>query len=90
MRALQLRLIASVLLGLILASQANASPEKPDPGSDIIAKYVDTTRARQENLRGVEMEVEIRADLPKLKKSGKMNALRMISGIGKISYKMLG
>src|SRR5437588_10733805 len=36
------------------------------------------------------MEVEIQAELPKLHKAGKMMALRIVSGLGKISYKMLG
>jgi hypothetical protein len=59
-------------------------------GNDIVLKYVNNMAAQQESLRGMEMEVEISADLPKLHKTGKMNALRMISKLGKISYKMLG
>ncbi|HYZ83795.1 MAG TPA: hypothetical protein VE621_05310 [Bryobacteraceae bacterium] len=65
--------------------------EKPTgPGADILDKYLASTKAQSEQLKGKQMEVQISAQLPKLKKSGTMNALRKISDIGKVSYKMLG
>jgi hypothetical protein len=68
-----------------------AEPEKrPDPGADIVERYLTSSQVQQENLRGMQMEVQISADLPKLHKAGKMSALRVISRLGKISYKMLG
>jgi hypothetical protein len=68
-----------------------AAPEKkPDPSADIVEKYLNSSRVQQETLRGMQMEVQISADLPKLHKTGKMSALRNISRLGKISYKMLG
>lgn len=69
---------------------ADAEGEDQSATAEIVQKYVNSLEAQQQNLRGVEMEVEIKADLPKLHKTGKMNALRMISTVGKISYKMLG
>ena len=56
----------------------------------IIDKYVDATQIQQDNLRGLQMEVNIDAQLPKLEKHGKLRALRKISLLGKITYKALG
>jgi len=50
-----------------------------------------TARQEQQNtLRGVQMEVDIDARIPKLKKYGRLHALRNISKVGKITYRMLG
>lgn len=37
-------------------------------------------------MRGVAMDVDISAELPKMKKAGKLRALRTISRLGKITY----
>jgi hypothetical protein len=87
-----LRLV--VLRFLVLTAVAiglRAEPEKkPEPGADIVQKYLNSSQVQQEALKGIQMEVQISADLPKLHKTGRMSALRMISRVGKISYKMLG
>jgi hypothetical protein len=86
-----LRLYA--IIGLVLLASATAvqaEPDKPEMGADIIEKYLNSSQIQEETLRGVQMEVQISADLPKLHKTGSMSALRMISKLGKISYKMLG
>jgi hypothetical protein len=56
----------------------------------IVDKYVDATQVQQESMRGVQMEVNIDAQLPKLEKHGKLRALRKISRLGLITYKALG
>src|SRR5665213_824789 len=56
----------------------------------IVDKYVDATHVQEESLRGLQMEVNIDAKLPKLEKHGKLRALRKISLLGKITYKALG
>jgi hypothetical protein len=56
----------------------------------LIDKYVDATHVQQESLRGLQMEVNIDAQLPKLEKHGKLRALRKISRLGQITYKALG
>lgn len=85
-------LSAVLILSLILAVPGFAEGESEDQSAsaEIVQKYVSSLEAQKDSLRDVEMEVEIQADLPKLHKTGKMNALRMISKVGKISYKMLG
>jgi len=80
-----------VLSALVGGMQAAPDPEKkPEPGADIVQKYLTSSQVQQETLRGMQMEVQISADLPKLHKAGNMRALRVISRLGKISYKMLG
>ena len=54
--------------------------------SQILDKYVSATRTQSENLKGLNMDVDIDAQLPKLQKSGKMHALRSISKLGQITY----
>ena len=56
----------------------------------IVDKYVDATQLQQNSLRGLQMEVDIDAKLPKLEKHGKLTALRKISRLGLITYKALG
>jgi hypothetical protein len=79
--------VTFVSLGLV---QTSFGLEPEHEGADIIEKYVTSTQVQQQAMRGMTMEVEIAADLPKLHKSGKMNANRVISKLGKISYKVLG
>jgi hypothetical protein len=66
-------------------------PPLPDDASlEIVGKYLDATKTQQAALRGVEMEVDIDAKIPKLEKQGKLRALRKISKVGQITYKALG
>src|SRR5512141_1290033 len=69
----------ALMLFLVPLFADGESGEDQATGAEIVQKYVSNLEAQQQNLRGVEMEVEISADLPKLHKTGKMNALRMIS-----------
>jgi hypothetical protein len=66
------------------------SNTKQDPRLAILSKYMDATQIQQAALRGVQMEVDIDAELPRLKKAGRLRALRKISRLGKITYKALG
>jgi hypothetical protein len=69
---------------------AAASESDTEVHLAIVDKYVDATRVQEESLRGLQMEVNIDAKLPKLEKHGKLRALRKISLLGKITYKALG
>jgi hypothetical protein len=69
---------------------AAASESEADTHLAIVDKYVDATQVQQESLRGLQMEVNIDAQLPKLEKHGKLRALRKISLLGQITYKALG
>jgi hypothetical protein len=52
----------------------------------IVEHYCSVSRDRQHSLDGASMEVDIEASLPKLKKHGRLHALRRISEIGRITY----
>ena len=78
-------LVASFLLAAGLSTAAGDDANLP-----IIAQYQDATRTQQAALRGAQMNVAIDAQLPKLEKHGKLIALRTISTLGKIGYKILG
>lgn len=53
---------------------------------DVVERYVAATDQQKGRLRGVSMEIEIDAQLPRLKKSGTLHALRKISSLGRITY----
>ena len=76
---------------LVLAVAPAFAAEGPeDQALPIVDKYLDATQAQQNLLRGAQMEIDIDAALPKLEKRGKLRALRMMSRLGKITYKALG
>jgi len=56
------------------------------PPAALVENFTAATSAQSERLRGASMEVEIEASLPKLKKHGKLHALRRISRLGRITY----
>jgi hypothetical protein len=74
------------LAGLAYADTGAA----PAPEGTILDRYISATQQQQSTLRGATMEVDIDANVPKLKKNGKLHALRNISKLGKITYDMLG
>jgi hypothetical protein len=57
--------------------------------SAIVENYCSVARDHQHSLDGASMEVDIDASLPKLKKQGRLQALRRISGLGRITYELL-
>ncbi len=87
MKILGLISIALATAGLLCADEGNFS----DPQSDaIVNKYLSATSEQQNAMRGASMQVDIDAELPKLQKHGKLQALRNISKLGKITYHALG
>jgi hypothetical protein len=94
-RGIRLRFRGALgLICLMASSGLPAAPRDGDPRQDprlaILDKYMDATQIQQSALRGVQMEVDIDAELPRLKKAGRLRALRKISRLGKITYKALG
>jgi len=59
------------------------------PPEQIVQIYCSASRDQGQSLDGSSMEVEIRASLPKLKKHGRLHALRRISSLGRITYEHL-
>jgi len=56
---------------------------------EILEKYLANAESQKTSLRGVQMDIEIDASLPKLQKSGRLKALRSISKLGQITYQGL-
>jgi hypothetical protein len=83
--------LAIPILGLVLiAVPLAAANEGSDSSSDeVIDRYVAQTQGQESSLRGVQMDMEINANLPKLQKQGKLHALRRISKVGQITYQGL-
>ncbi len=55
----------------------------------IVDQFTTASRNQQHVLDGASMDVNIEASLPKLKKQGKLHALRRISKLGRITYEAL-
>jgi hypothetical protein len=82
---LQVRLLFLFAIGALLVS---ADPAIPSPES-VIDQFVTASREQERALAGASMEIDIRAALPKLKKEGRLHALRRISSLGRITYERL-
>lgn len=91
------RTVSALLLALLLLcggfstplGAADAGSESQDLSSAaIIQKYLEATGGH-DSLRGASMQVDINASVPKLKENGKLRALRKISKVGQITYRIL-
>lgn len=93
-----LRGISLKVLGLLAISltaggfvfAAGPAEDASDPDSDVMLfKYLSATQEQKSAMRGATMQVDIDAEVPKLKRHGKLQALRSISKLGKITYHAL-
>jgi hypothetical protein len=73
------------LFSASLAADSSA-PVSPDM---IVDHFLAATRGQEKVAKGASMEVDMSASLPKLKKEGRLHALRRISSLGRITYEML-
>jgi hypothetical protein len=72
------------------AFAAGPAADASDPESEaMLAKYLSATQEQKGAMQGATMQVDINAEVPKLKKTGKLQALRSISKLGKITYHAL-
>jgi hypothetical protein len=81
-----------MVVSLCLA--AGAGPKAPPAGAPespevIVERYRAATRTQSRALQGASMELDIQASVPKLKKHGRLRALRRISAVGRITYEVL-
>src|SRR5690242_18207932 len=82
MRRGLMAVFAAVLLAVFSAYPAFAY-EADSESKEVISNYLAATHMDQGESRGASMEVNIDASVPKLKKEGKLHALRKISQVGK-------
>ena len=89
-----LALLSLALLTLPQLTLASGELEQKDDLSgdseSIIARYLQASQLHEDVLRGASMEVDINASVPGLKKEGRLRALRKISKVGQITYRVLG
>lgn len=74
----------------IRAEAEDASDELSGPSAAIINKYLQASQLQLEALNNASMEVNIDASVPKLKQHGRLRALRLISSVGRVTYRVLG
>jgi hypothetical protein len=68
---------------LLAASLPNSGPQ------GVVETYTAISSQQKARLRGASMDVDIEASLPKLKKKGRLQALKHISRLGRITYEMV-
>lgn len=85
-----LRSLLLFLLGA-LACLADSAAIVADgqPGEEVLARYLDQVRTQSVQLRDLDMDVEIEAELPRLNRKGKLSALRSVSKVGQITYRAI-
>ena len=82
LRRLYRILLLPLAAGIVLADGA-------DQTAEVLDKYLSAQQLQRESQRGVQMDVEMKASIPKLAMSGTMRALRGISKVGKVTYDAL-
>lgn len=78
-----------LFIPLIPCTVLLAGTAYPLEPATVVETYTAASSAQNARLRGASMEVEIEASLPKLKKHGRLQALRRISLLGRISYEII-
>lgn len=73
--------------GMLPAAPAAAAVSVSESGDEVLSRYLQAIP--NSVLRGVEMEVDIRAKLVKLRKEGTLHAMRSISRVGEVTYSAL-
>ncbi|MBC7924887.1 MAG: hypothetical protein H7039_04450 [Bryobacteraceae bacterium] len=79
------RLFLPLLAAAVLVAEPGGSST-----DEVVSKYRQALAAQQYAQRDIAADVTFEAHIPKLKKQGRLNALRQISNVGKVTYKILG
>jgi hypothetical protein len=74
----------------VAAPEPDPFSKPPVPEEEMVSRFLEANQQQQTVLRGGTMEVDMDASVPKLKKKGKLHALKNISKLGKITYHALG
>lgn len=84
-----LRAVAPLILAGALTNLWAEPVDAVKDGEEVLLRYLARNGETRNALRDVSMEVDIEAELPMLKKQGKLRALRHISNLGKVTYEMI-
>ncbi len=72
------------------ARTPNPQTDLAGQSGEIIGRYLQATSLGSDTIRSASMQVDINASVPKLRENGRLRALRFVSRVGRISYKVLG
>ena len=85
-----MRLLSTAVVVLTLpalwAGEPASIPASESATAEIVGRYVSALQVQQTHPQAVSMEVDMDAQLPGLKKHGRLHALRFISKVGKVFY----
>src|SRR5713226_9770470 len=84
-----MKLSRLVFIAVLPIACVPAAPSPAVAPEGVVETYSAITSEQSTRLRGASMEVDIEAALPKLKKQGRLHALRHISRLGRITYDAL-
>lgn len=77
------------LLGMLFIFGACLAAAPPDIPEQIVQNYCVAIKDQEHLAHDASMDVQIEAALPKLKKYGRLHALRHISALGRVTYERL-
>ncbi|MDZ4797809.1 MAG: hypothetical protein SGI92_06585 [Bryobacteraceae bacterium] len=83
-------LLISLLTTAGFAGEPAGAGAPAVPAADIVANYMQAMDKQQRTQKDLASDVIFQASIPKLKKQGKLSALRKISAVGRVTYKVLG
>jgi hypothetical protein len=78
-----------VFLSIALAAGFLVAEAMPSASEAIVENYCAATKRQDLAMKGASMEVEISGTIPKLRKQGRLHALRHITALGRITYDAL-
>jgi hypothetical protein len=82
-----LKLLTLSVFSLLVAAPVFAWDPAESPATrEVLQRYLEHAPEQQASLRGMQMDMDIDAALPKLKKTGRFHALRNVSKLGQITY----
>ncbi len=85
-------ILAILILSLLSPNALRADDDEAAvdaAAAQILERYFEATRSQQEYLKGHAMEAEFEAKVPSLNRASKLQALRYISKLGRITYRVL-
>lgn len=83
-------LVGASLAGVSAAVvHADVDDDLSGPSGVIISKYLEASQIHPAE-HGASMQVDIDASVPRLKEQGRLKALRQISKVGRVTYRVLG
>ena len=81
--------LVALLAGSTVAS-ADSLPELSSPSpAEILDRYLSAMQAEQARAQDLSMEMDIDAKLPRLRRSGRLQALKFIPRLGQIVYRII-